>query len=83
MPSAFKTNKMENSFLDKICPCCGNPASGRYLEAPVNKEEELRDQFAGQALQGILSKYGMEYEELHIKKAWQIADAMLEERNKK
>ena len=38
-----------------------------------------REYFAGLAMQGLISKYGVEYEESHAKKSLDFADALLEE----
>ena len=43
---------------------------------------QLRDYFAAKAMQGIMSKYGISEEDYTPKKAYDIADAMLTERQK-
>jgi hypothetical protein len=50
---------------------------------PTHKEEgmELRDYFAAKAMQAIVNKYGLGYEDGNAIKAYEIADIMMKARN--
>lgn len=49
---------------------------------PNNRSEgmELRDYFAAQAMQAVITKYGLGYENGHAIKAYEIADLMMKAR---
>lgn len=51
------------------------------IDNHTNDGMTLRDYFAAAALQGVLSKYGLDGTmQMHAQVAYQYADAMLEER---
>ena len=54
---------------------CGNPEQGG------DPGMTLRDYFAGQALAGLVSKTSHLTHDTHAELAYQIADAMLKQRN--
>jgi hypothetical protein len=50
---------------------------------PNNRSEgmTLRDYFAAKAMQAIVNKYGLGYEDGNVIKAYEIADMMMKARN--
>jgi len=41
------------------------------------KGMDLRDYFAAKAMQAVITKYGLGYEQGHVAKAYEIADLMM------
>lgn len=69
------------AFPSKRMPSIHNPD-----QSPIEYQGmTLRDYFAAKAMQGIIAKYGntLQSPETTAKEAYEMANAMLEERNKK
>lgn len=60
----------------------GGFVSKEQMEETIRRRI-LRDHFAGLAMQALIGKYAVPMHELISERAYQVADAMLKEREKK